>query len=66
MFLTMLGIDKERLCFRKHLQNEMAHYVADCWDAEIEFSYGWVECVGLVDKSDYHLKVHTISFQSKF
>ena len=66
LFLTVLGIDKERLCFRPHLQNEMGHHVVDRWDVEIECSYGWVECVGLVDKSDYHLKVHTISFQRKF
>lgn len=38
LFLTRLGIDKERLRFRQHLANEMAHYAADCWDAEIEKS----------------------------
>lgn len=59
LFLTALGIDKERLRFRQHLQNEMAHYAADCWDAEIECSYGWVECVGLADRSAYDLKAHT-------
>eukprot|EP01018_Ginkgo_biloba_P026707 Gb_33491 [translate_table: standard] len=59
MFLTALGIDKERLRFRQHLQNEMAHYAADCWDAEIECSYGWIECVGLADRSAYDLKAHT-------
>ena len=56
LFLTILGIDKERLHFRKYLQNEMARYVADYWDAEIECSYGWVEFVGLADRSAYHLK----------
>lgn len=25
----------------------MAHYAKDCWDAEVETSYGWVECVGI-------------------
>ena len=66
LFLTSLSIDKERLRFRKHLQNEMAHYAAYCWDVKRECSYGWVECVGLADRSAYQLKVHTISFQSKF
>ena len=47
LFLTQLGIDKDRLRFRQHLPNEMAHYAADCWDAEIECSYGWIECVGI-------------------
>lgn len=59
LFLTHLGIDKNRLRFRQHLANEMAHYAADCWDAEIECSYGWIECVGIADRSAYDLKAHT-------
>ncbi|XP_076940942.1 glycine--tRNA ligase, mitochondrial 1-like [Bidens hawaiensis] len=58
-FLTRLGIDKKRLRFRQHLPNEMAHYAADCWDAEIESSYGWIECVGIADRSAYDLRAHT-------
>ncbi|KZV57938.1 glycine--tRNA ligase 1, mitochondrial-like [Dorcoceras hygrometricum] len=59
LFLTLLGIDKDRLRFRQHLANEMAHYAADCWDAEIECSYGWIECVGIADRSAYDLRAHT-------
>ncbi|XP_020254413.1 glycine--tRNA ligase, mitochondrial 1 [Asparagus officinalis] len=59
LFLTHLGIDKEKLRFRQHLPNEMAHYAADCWDAEIECSYGWIECVGIADRSAYDLKAHS-------
>lgn len=59
LFLTTLGVHKERLRFRQHLLNEMAHYAADCWDAEIECSYGWIECVGLADRSAYDLKAHS-------
>ncbi|XP_047095288.1 glycine--tRNA ligase, mitochondrial 1-like [Lolium rigidum] len=59
LFLTRLGIDKSRLRFRQHLPNEMAHYAADCWDAEIECSYGWIECVGIADRSAYDLKAHS-------
>ncbi|KAL1820761.1 hypothetical protein ACET3Z_015630 [Daucus carota] len=58
LFLTHLGIDKDRLRFRQHLANEMAHYAADCWDAEIESSYGWIECVGIADRSAYDLRAH--------
>ncbi|KAK6153860.1 hypothetical protein DH2020_013499 [Rehmannia glutinosa] len=47
-----------RLRFRQHLANEMAHYAADCWDAEIESSYGWIECVGIADRSAYDLHAH--------
>ncbi|KAI3871751.1 hypothetical protein MKX03_011175 [Papaver bracteatum] len=39
VFLTRLGISKECLRFRQHLENEMDHYAADYWDAEIECSY---------------------------
>ncbi|KAI7731663.1 hypothetical protein M8C21_007950 [Ambrosia artemisiifolia] len=59
LFLTRLGIDEKRLRFRQHLPNEMAHYAADCWDAEIESSYGWIECVGIADRSAYDLRAHT-------
>ena len=59
LFLTALGIDPLRLRFRQHLPHEMAHYAADCWDAEIECSYGWIECAGLADRSAYDLKAHS-------
>jgi len=49
----------QRLRFRQHLQHEMAHYAEDCWDAEVECSYGWVECAGLADRSAFDLKVGT-------
>ncbi|RUS34181.1 glycyl-tRNA synthetase [Jimgerdemannia flammicorona] len=39
LFLTKLGIKKDRLRFRQHMPNEMAHYACDCWDAEIQSSY---------------------------
>ena len=53
-----VGIDPARLRFRQHMSNEMAHYAADCWDAEIKSSYGWIECVGCADRSAYDLTVH--------
>lgn len=37
----------------------MAHYAEDCWDAEVETTYGWVECAGLADRSAYDLRAHT-------
>lgn len=57
LFLLRVGINPKRLRFRQHLANEMAHYAEDCWDAEVECSYGWVECVGLADRSAYDLRV---------
>lgn len=46
--------------FRQHRKNEMAHYANDCWDAEIWTSYGWVECVGIADRSCYDLTQHAV------
>jgi glycyl-tRNA synthetase len=60
LFLIQIGIDKNRIRFRQHMKNEMAHYASDCWDAECEISTGWIECVGYADRSDYDLSHHTI------
>jgi glycyl-tRNA synthetase len=59
LFLIQIGIDKNRIRFRQHLKNEMAHYACDCWDAECQISSGWIECVGYADRSDYDLTQHT-------
>jgi len=40
------------------MKDEMAHYACCCFDAEIFSSYGWVECVGLADRSAYDLTNH--------
>ena len=59
LFLKELGVDMQRVRFRQHLRHEMAHYAQDCWDAEIECSYGWIECVGLADRSAFDLDAHS-------
>ncbi|KAK2749866.1 Glycine--tRNA ligase 1, mitochondrial [Myotisia sp. PD_48] len=57
-FLLKIGIDQTKIRMRQHMQNEMAHYATDCWDAELFTSYGWIECVGCADRSAYDLTVH--------
>lgn len=59
IYLLKVGILPERLRFRQHMNNEMAHYACDCWDAECLTSYGWIECVGCADRSAYDLNQHT-------
>ena len=59
LFLLRIGVDPKKMRFRQHMANEMAHYAADCWDAEILTSYGWIECVGCADRSAYDLTVHS-------
>jgi glycyl-tRNA synthetase len=58
-FLIKVGMNPAKLRFRQHLTDEMAHYAIDCWDAEIETDrFGWVEIVGIADRTDYDLKAH--------
>lgn len=40
LFMTRCGVNKEKLRFRQHMPNEMAHYACDCWDAECHTTYG--------------------------
>ena len=57
-FLVSVGIDPSRIRFRQHEGTEMAHYASDCWDAEIDGSYGWIECVGIAHRGCYDLGAH--------
>jgi len=58
-FLMTAGVDPKKFRFRKHGDDELAHYATECWDAEL-FSerFGWVECVGIADRSAYDLSSH--------
>lgn len=51
-FLIKIGIKDEKLRFRQHMDNEMAHYACDCWDAEIQTSY-----VSRREKNEVYLSV---------
>jgi len=58
-FLTRVGVEPSALRFRQHLRDEMAHYAVDCWDAEVKTDrFGWVEVVGIADRTDYDLSAH--------
>ena len=58
-FLRDLGIEVDVIRFRQHLPDEMAHYAIDCWDAEVKTDqYGWVEIIGIADRTDFDLKSH--------
>jgi glycyl-tRNA synthetase len=38
----------------------MAHYAADCWDAEVFLDrLGWIEVVGVADRTDFDLRAHS-------
>jgi glycyl-tRNA synthetase len=57
--LVSIGVAPDRLRFRQHLPDERAHYAEDCWDAEVYSArFGWVETVGIADRTDYDLRAH--------
>ncbi len=71
IFMQQLGINPQRLRFRQHLKNELAHYSNDCWDLEylirntstelLEVSdseKNWLEIVGIADRGSYDLTQH--------
>jgi len=57
-FLKACGVRADKIRFRQHRSNEMAHYAADCWDAEVHCSYGWIEVAGHADRSCFDLTRH--------
>ena len=59
LYLVRVGLNPEKIRFRQHRSNEMAHYASDCWDAEALVSYGWIEIVGIADRAAYDLTVHS-------
>ncbi|KII69929.1 Glycine--tRNA ligase [Thelohanellus kitauei] len=58
LFMIKIGIDTSRVRFRQHLPKEKAHYACDCWDCEIHSYHGWVECVGIADRTCFDLAQH--------
>ena len=58
-FLISAGVALKKFRFRKHAKNELAHYAEECWDAELYSErFGWIECVGIADRSAYDLNSH--------
>ena len=57
-FLMGVGIDPARIRFRQHASTEMAHYAEDCWDCEVSGEHGWVECVGIANRTCHDLLSH--------
>lgn len=49
---------KDRLRFRKHDQNELAHYAKMAFDIEYETPFGWKEWEGIHWRGDWDLSRH--------
>lgn len=59
-FALFLGIDADKIRFRQHMKDEMAHYAKECWDLEVKIDSQWLECAGLAYRGDYDLKAHCV------
>lgn len=57
-FASDVGLDMDKIRFRQHRPNEMAHYAKDCWDMEANIFGKWLEISGLAHRSNYDLGVH--------
>jgi len=54
-----IGIPEDKMRLRQHAPDEKAFYADDAWDLEIDLrSFGWTECCGIHDRTDYDLKQH--------
>jgi len=53
-----LGIRGEKLRFREHGPDELAHYAKKAHDIEYDFPFGWKEFEGIHNRTDFDLERH--------
>jgi len=58
-----LGMNKEKLRFRAHAKNEMAHYARAAEDIEYKAPFGWSEFEGIHHRGDWDLSRHKITYK---
>ncbi len=52
------GVTPERLRFREHAPDELAHYARKAIDVEYRFPFGWKELEGIHNRGDFDLSSH--------
>ena len=52
------GVTPERLRFREHAPDELAHYAKKAIDVEYRFPFGWKELEGVHNRGDFDLSRH--------
>ncbi|MFQ5406082.1 MAG: glycine--tRNA ligase [Candidatus Micrarchaeia archaeon] len=53
-----LGIKRENLRVRQHVETELSHYSNETWDVEYKYPWGWKELQGIANRTDFDLKQH--------
>lgn len=54
-----LGLKPDNIRWRKHAENERAHYAKDAWDIEYKLAGNWKELAGVHNRSDWDLSRHS-------
>jgi len=57
-WITSLGVDKRKLKWRLHTDDERSHYSEKTEDLDFEFPFGSKELFGLAYRTDFDLKNH--------
>ena len=57
-----LGMDEKKLRFRKHEEDEKAHYAKYAEDIEFEAPFGWSEFEGIHHRGEWDLSRHKLGF----
>ena len=52
------GVTRERLRYREHAPDELAHYARNAVDIEYRFPFGWKELEGVHNRGDFDLGSH--------
>ena len=60
-----LGINKDKLRFHDHAENERAHYAKYAFDIQYKAPFGWSELEGIHHRGDYDLKNHGLSYKDQ-
>ena len=60
-----LGMRKEKLRFRKHEDNEKAHYARYAEDIEYDAPFGWSEFEGIHHRGDWDLSRHKLTYKDE-
>ncbi len=58
-YYDSVGIRPDRLRFKPHGPDELAHYAKAAFDIEYEFPFGWQELEGIHNRTDYDLSRHS-------
>jgi len=60
-----LGIDKKKLRFYEHADDERAHYAKYAFDIQYEAPFGWSEFEGIHHRGDFDLENHNLKYKDE-